>query len=124
MGGKKYDLLYGRDEAMVAALAVGAKSSIGNGFCYAAGVYHRLRAAFFKGDLAGAMKEQERILAMINVLTDPRFGGDQLVTSRHLLELRGVQMGPVRTPHESMTPAQVKELDAELNKIGFWEWCD
>ena len=33
-------------------------------------MYHRLRSAFFKGDLAGAMKEQERILAMINVLTE------------------------------------------------------
>lgn len=41
--GGLYDCAYGRDEAMLGGLATGAVSSIGNGFCYMANVYHRLR---------------------------------------------------------------------------------
>ena len=60
IGGGKYDIAYGRDEAMLGGLAIGAKGSIGNGFNFAAGVYQRLRRAFFAGDLAAARVEQQR----------------------------------------------------------------
>jgi dihydrodipicolinate synthase/N-acetylneuraminate lyase len=39
---------------MLGGLATGAKASIGNAFCFSAGIYHRLRAAFFRGDMETA----------------------------------------------------------------------
>ena len=68
IGGGKYDIAYGRDEAMLGGLAIGAKGSIGNGFNFAAGVYQRLRRAFFAGDLAAARVEQQRANLTIDMM--------------------------------------------------------
>lgn len=123
--GGKYDIAYGRDEAILGGMASGAKASIGNAFCFAAGVCHRIRKAFFAGDLPTAREEQGRVNAFVNVLTDARFGGGNLlVTARHVMELKGIKLGPVRQPHVPLTPEQAKDLEAELNKIGFFSWCD
>ena len=98
--------------------------SAGNAFCFAAGVCHRIRKAFFAGDLATARIEQGRVNAFVNVLTDARYGGNLLTTARQVMELKGIKMGPPRQPHVPLTPAQATELEAELNKIGFFSWCD
>ena len=81
-GGGKYDIAYGRDEAMLGGLAIGAKGSIGNGFNFAAGVYQRLRRAFFAGDLAAARVEQQRANLSIDMMNSPKYGGNGLATSR------------------------------------------
>ena len=117
-------MCYGRDEAMLGGLALGAQSSIGNAFCFDAGVYHRLRAAFFKGDLATARKEQVLANSVVNIMNDPRFGGNGLVVSRHIVEMKGVKLGPPRAPHVAMTPAQTAALEAELKRVDFFSWCD
>ena len=122
--GGRYDMCYGRDEAMLGGLALGAKSSIGNAFCFDAGIYHRLRAAFFKGDVAGARAEQVLANSVVNVMNDARFGGNGLVISRHILEMKGVKMGPPRMPHVPMTAGQTAALEAELKRIGYFSWCD
>ena len=122
--GGKYDIAYGRDEAILGGMATGAKASIGNAFCFAAGVCHRIRKAFFAGDLATARIEQGRVNSFVNVLTDARFGGNLLVTARHVMEMKGIKMGPPRQPHVPMTPEQVKGLEEELKAIRFFEWCD
>jgi dihydrodipicolinate synthase/N-acetylneuraminate lyase len=56
----RYDVVYGRDDAMLGALALGATGVIGNQFLFAAGLFARLRAAFERGDLAAARLEQGR----------------------------------------------------------------
>lgn len=122
--GGKYDIAYGRDEAILGGMACGAKASIGNAFCFAAGVCHRIRKAFFAGDLPQARVEQGKVNAFVNVLTDARFGGNLLVTARHVMEMKGIKLGPARVPHVPMTAEQTKELEAELAKIGFFSWCD
>lgn len=124
-GGGKYDVAYGRDEAMLGGLALGAKGSIGNAFNFAAGVYQRMRKAFFAGDMETARFEQGRANAVVNIMNDARFGGAGLVVSRAIYELKGkVKLGPVRAPHLPMTADQQAALRAELDAIKFFEWCD
>lgn len=89
-----------------------------------AGVCHRIRKAFFAGDLATARLEQQRVNDAVNVMTDGRFGGNLLVTARHVMELKGIRMGPPRAPHVPMTPEQTAAFEAELKRIGFWEWAN
>ena len=50
----KYDMLWGRDENMLPALAVGAKGAVGSTFNYAAPLYYELIAAFDNNDLKKA----------------------------------------------------------------------
>ena len=123
--GGKYDIAYGRDEAMLAGLATGARGSIGNAFNMVAGVYQRLRRAFFAGDLATARDEQHRANMVVDIMNDPRFGGSSLPTGRAIYEMKGaVKLGPPRMPLVPLTPAQTAALAAELKRIGFFDWCD
>src|SRR5262249_39706172 len=59
-GGGRFDLPWGYDEMLLAALAVGAKGAVGSTYNYAAPLYRRVMAAFAAGDLATARREQYR----------------------------------------------------------------
>ena len=123
--GGVYDICYGRDECLLAGLATGAKGHIGNGFNFAAGIYQRLRAAFARGDIATAQMEQERANTVVNIMNDARFGGNGLAVSRAFYEMKGaVKLGPPREPIAPLTPAQHAALKAELDRVGFFTWCD
>jgi N-acetylneuraminate lyase len=125
MSGGIYDIAYGRDEAMLAGLATGAKGSIGNGFNFAAGVYQRLRRAFFAGDLATARDEQHRANITVDIMNDARFGGSGLPTSRVMYEMKGsVKLGPPRAPIVALNAEQAALLKADLTACGFFSWCD
>jgi N-acetylneuraminate lyase len=124
-GGGKYDIAYGRDEAMLGGLALGAKGSIGNGFNFAPGVYHRIRKAFFAGDLETARAEQARANLTVDILSRAAYGGNGLATCRLMYEMKGaVKLGPPRMPIMPLTPAQKVALKAELDECGYFTWCD
>jgi N-acetylneuraminate lyase len=120
----RYDCVYGRDEAMLGGLALGAKASIGNAFCFSAGIYHRLRDAWFKGDVKTAQLEQGRSCKAVSCYSSNAYGGNSLVCTRAIMEMKGVPLGPPRAPHVPMTPAQLAAFKAELEEIGFWQWAD
>jgi N-acetylneuraminate lyase len=123
--GGKYDMAYGRDEQMLGGLATGALGSIGNGFNFAAGTYQRIRKAFFAGDLKTAQEEQHRANISINIMNDARFGGNGLATSRVMYEMKGaVKLGPPVAPIVPLTAAQKVLLKEELDRVGFFTWCD
>jgi N-acetylneuraminate lyase len=123
-GDGRYDMCYGRDEAMLGGLATGAKASIGNGFNFAAGVYQRIRKAFFKGDMETARMEQHRANITVNMMNDPKYGGNGLATSREIYQMKGVKLGPPRAPIAQLTAEQKAALKVDLDAVGFWEWCD
>jgi len=124
-GGGKYDIAYGRDEAMLGGLATGAKGSIGNGFNFAAGVYQRLRKAFFAGDMETARMEQARANLTVDMMNSPKYGGNGLATSRRIYEMKGsVKLGPPRLPIAPLTAEQDAALKADLDACGFFSWCD
>ena len=85
-------------------------------------MYHRLRAAFFAGDLVTARKEQDAANRTVDLCYDPRFGGNGLVTLRVVMEAKGVPCGPPRQPHVPLTPAQHEAFLAELKRIDFFSW--
>ena len=64
----RFDMLWGRDEMLLAAWAMGARSATGSTFSLAAPLYLDLIAAFERGDLTSAREAQARAIATINVL--------------------------------------------------------
>ncbi|MEI9893294.1 MAG: dihydrodipicolinate synthase family protein [Chthoniobacter sp.] len=52
--GGRYDIVFGRDEILVAGLALGARGAIGSTYNFLAPIFHEVIAAFEKGDLARA----------------------------------------------------------------------
>lgn len=110
---------------MLGGLATGAKGSIGNGFNFAAGVYQRLRRAFFAGDLATARLEQGRANLTIDMMNSAKYGGNGLATSRLMYEMKGtVKLGPPRAPIVALNAEQAALLKADLDACGFFGWAD
>ena len=50
-----------------------------------------------------------------------RFGG--LPAGKSIMRLIGLDCGPVRLPLQSLSDAQEDALQAELEKIGFFDFC-
>ncbi len=118
--GGRYDVVFGRDEILLAGLAMGAQGAIGSTYNYAAPIYTRLIAAFKRGDLAAAQAAQARANAMIGVLH--RFGGSPAV-GKAFMRLVGLDCGTSRLPLRPLDEAQVEALRAEAEAVGFFDFA-
>lgn len=116
---RRFDLLFGRDEALLAGLALGATGAIGSTYNLAAPLYLRLIAAFEAGDLAAARADQERARQSIALLL--RAGG--LRAFKACMKLIGLDCGPVRPPLRPLSDAQTEALRAGLARLGFFDYC-
>ena len=113
--GGKYDMLWGRDENMLPALAVGAKASVGSTFNYAAPLYYQLMDAFDKGDLAKAQQLQQRSIDMIQLLG--KYGG--IATGKAYMKLIGLDCGEFRLPVKNMSAAEFEALRKDVAALSF-----
>ena len=113
-----FDLPWGNDEYLLAALALGAVGAVGSTYCFAAPIYHRLMAAFAAGDLATARKEQFRSCQLVQTLASYGYMGAAKAT----LKMLGIEVGPARLPNANLTVEQAKELRARLESLGFFDW--
>ena len=119
VAGGKYEMLFGRDEILLAGLALGARGAVGSTYNFAAPLYLRLIEAFNRGDLAAARKDQSRAMDFIEVLN--RHGG--MAAGKSAMKLIGVDCGPMRLPLRSLSPAEESSLRAALAAIGFFEYA-
>lgn len=117
-GGGRWDLPWGVDECMVGALATGARGFVGSSFNFGAPIYQRLIAAFERGDLAAARDEQVRSARLLGLLARHGYIG----AAKAVMEMLGVPVGPARLPINSLSPGQARELRAQLETLGFFEW--
>ncbi|MGX5817724.1 dihydrodipicolinate synthase family protein [Chitinophaga lutea] len=111
----RYDMLWGRDENMLSALAIGAKGAVGSTFNYAAPLYHRLIEAFNNGDLERAAQLQQQSIDMIRLLG--KYGG--IATGKAYLKLIGLDCGAFRLPVSNMTNVQFESFRADVAALGF-----
>jgi len=115
----KYDMLWGRDENMLPALAVGAKGAVGSTYNYAAPLYHNLIDAFNKGDLQKAQQLQEQSIDMIRLLG--KYGG--IATGKAYMKLIGVDCGEFRLPVKNMNAEQFILFKKDTERINFSSFC-
>lgn len=115
--GGRFDLLFGRDEMLLSALAVGACGAVGSTYNYAAPLYLQMIDCFHRGDLVGARSFQHRASEVIRLMI--RHGG--LPAGKAIMALIGVACGPVRLPLRDLEPAQRERLRDALDAIGFFD---
>jgi N-acetylneuraminate lyase len=115
-----FNMLFGRDEILLSALAHGARGAVGTTYNYAAPLYLRLMEAFDAGDMDGARSEQARAVEMIEILTK---AGGPLSCGKAVMKMLGVDCGPPRPPLRSPSGEEAAALRAELERIGFFEYC-
>ena len=118
VAGRRFDLPWGVDEALLAALATGARGGVGSTYNWAPKLYVELTRAFERGDWVEARRLQSVSIAMIDALAGTGFLG----TAKALMARLGVPVGPARAPLENPTASQVDALVARLDTLGFDRW--
>ena len=115
----KYDMLWGRDENMLAALAVGSKGAVGSTFNYAAPLYYDLIDAFNKNDMKKAQSLQQQSIDMITLLG--KYGG--IATGKAYMKLIGLDCGAFRLPVKNMRDEQFELFKKDTEQINFSNFC-
>jgi N-acetylneuraminate lyase len=113
-----FDLPWGNDEYLAAALTLGARGAVGSTYCWSAPIYLRLMAALAAGDLETVRTEQWRSARMVQILASYGFMG----AAKAVMGMLGVPVGPARLPNPTPTPEAVAQLRAELEQVGFFGW--
>ncbi|QEL17962.1 dihydrodipicolinate synthase family protein [Limnoglobus roseus] len=114
----RFDIPWGVDEYLLAALALGSAGGVGSSYNFAAPVYHRLIAAFASGDVATARAEQFRSVQLIDLLAGYGYMG----AAKAVMGFLGVEVGPARLPNTNLTIEQTRSLRASLEELGFFHW--
>ncbi len=109
----RFNALFGRDEIMLAALAMGAEGFVGSTYNFIAPVYHDVIAAFQKGDLKAAQQHQTLAIEVIAALS--RHGG--MAAGKAVMKMLGIDCGPMRLPLTTVTDEQFKALQGELQRL-------
>jgi N-acetylneuraminate lyase len=112
-----FDCLWGIDEALLGALAVGAQGAVGSSYNFAAPIYHRMMNAFNKGDWATARAEQFHSVQLIQFLA----GYGYMAAAKALMKILGVDVGPPRLPNSRLSTEQGK-FHAMVEGLGFLDW--
>ena len=114
----RFDVPWGVDEYLLAALACGAVGAVGSSYNFAAPVYHRMMAAFSRSDMETARAEQFRSVRLIEVLA----GFGYMAAAKAVMSFLGVDVGGPRLPHASLTVEDRQKLRSRLEHLGFFDW--
>ena len=118
VAGGRFDLPWGSDEALLGALATGARGAVGSTYNWAPQLYTDLIGAFRRGELDEARRLQSISIAMVDAIAATGFMG----TAKALMCRLGVPVGVARSPLSNPAPAQIDALLSRLDALGFGEW--
>lgn len=116
--GGALNILWGFDEMLLAAFALGARGAVGSTYNFAAPIYNRLLKAFAAGDLATAREEQYRSVQLITTLVARGF----MASTKATMKMIGVDVGAPRLPNNKLSAAEEASLRGDLEKLGFFDW--
>ncbi len=116
----RFDILWGSDQMMLGALAMGARGFIGSTYSFAAPHYRKLIDAFEKGDLQMADALMLKAIQLVRLLdTEP---GPFLPASKQAaLAMRGFDAGANRLPLPRLSGEAVSSARQALEAFGFRE---
>lgn len=111
----RFNILFGRDEMMMAALGMGASGMVGSTYNFMPRLYLHLIEAFNAGEFETARRLQSQAIEIITVMA--RHGG--LAAGKHMMRMIGFDCGPVRSPLLNINAKAVAVLERELKQLGF-----
>jgi len=112
-----FNILFGCDEMLLAALALGVPGGVGSTYNYAAPLYARMMAAHQAGDMVTAQALQMKSVKLVQVLI--QYG--VLPAGKALMSLCGVDCGPVRSPIRPLTAEQRSRLFRQVESLAVIE---
>ncbi|OED34858.1 dihydrodipicolinate synthetase [Flavobacteriaceae bacterium (ex Bugula neritina AB1)] len=115
----KFNMLWGSDEVLLSGLVSGANGAVGSTYNYAAPLYKKVIDAFNKGEIEEARHWQDKSVEMVKLLI--QYGGTG--ATKAFMKIIGLDCGNYRLPVLSPSAAEISELESELKKIGFFDYC-
>jgi N-acetylneuraminate lyase len=109
-----YEILWGRDENLLAALSLGANGAVGSTYNYAAPLYNRLIKAYREGNNAEARKLQQLSINMIALLG--KYGG--MGTGKAFMKYIGLDCGEFRLPVKNVDKKMYAAFAEDVRQLG------
>lgn len=119
VAGGRFDMLWGRDEMLLGALAMGAEGGVGSTYNLTSPLYLKLIDAFQRNDLQTARDLQIQAAILINAMAD---SGNFFSALKAILQAQGLPITPAtRNPLRPLTSEQAKNVSRKaLEIIGKW----
>lgn len=109
----RFNILFGCDEMLLGALALGVTGAVGSTYNYCAPLYQKIIAAHAAGETDTARRLQLKSVRLVEVLL--RYG--VLAGGKAVMSLVGADCGPVRPPIRRLTEEQKKELFRQVQEL-------
>ena len=112
------DVLFGVDEMLLGAVALGVRGAVGATYGFAAPLYRRMLDAWARGDVEGARARQAAAAEMVRIVL--AHGGRP--GFKAMMGLVGLDCGPCRLPQVTASPEAVARMTRALERAGFRDW--
>ena len=114
---RKYNIMWGRDEMLLEALSIGARTFVGSTYGYMAPIYHAITEAFDSGNMVKAASLQFEAVKLITLLD--KYGSG---CGKAYMKAAGMDLGPCRRPLNTMDDIIYKAFLEELSGTAFGEF--
>lgn len=112
----KFDILFGYDEMLLPALAVGAKGAIGSTYTFAAPLYLKVMQLYNEGRAEEAAAMQLNSVNMVRCLVKY----PPIPAQRAIMKMEGLELGKCRLPLVPLSGAEEAQFKASLEEINFF----
>ena len=114
----QYELLFGFDEIFISSLPLGASGWVGSTYNHLAPLYYKIKELFDNGNMEEATKLQLKAINFVEILNGK--GGFNGV-GKGFMKLLGVDCGPSRFPHTTLSDQEYVLIKNELDDLGLQE---
>ncbi|KAG7488209.1 hypothetical protein MATL_G00030320 [Megalops atlanticus] len=110
-----WSLLYGMDEQLLAALALGANGAVGSTYNYLGSKVNSLLSAFDKGELSQARNLQFQVQDVLSYAVKQGF--DVAVNKQLMSEVSGLALGPPRLPLKPCPHPRILSIAQKVQQV-------
>jgi len=122
VSGNGFQVLFGKDEVMDAALLQGITGFVGSTYNFAAKLYNGIISSWQQRNITAVQEGQLR--AQLMVQTFLSFSADGVNAQKAIPMLKNkLDLGPPRLPQMPLSPSAQTAMDAQLRAIGFYQWA-
>lgn len=116
---KESNVLFGVDEILLSSLPLGATGWVGSTYNHIAPLYYKIIEAFKNGQMELAADLQRKAALFVDILNAK--GGFNGV-AKGFMKTLGVDCGPSRYPHTTLSENEYIKIHMKLEKINLKEW--
>ncbi len=114
---RKWDILHGFDELLLAGLAFGAKGAVGSTYNFMAALYYGIMDDFEKGNMEAAREKQGLSIQVVDIMN--RYGGPT-AAGKALMKSVGIDCGECRMPIKNMDTKEYEAFVKEIENTGIF----